>query len=439
MLAIVALSLGLVGSALPQSASALSGTDFRAGNIIADGVFYDGGDMSLYDIQNFLNSKVPVCDTWGQQQHSSGQTRAAYGTSRGNAPPYTCLKDYRQDVPLRQAENGLCTGIGSGYKSAAQIIQEVSISCNINPKVLITLLQKEQSLVTDDWPWTTQYQKATGYGCPDTAPCNEIYYGFFNQVYMAARQYKRYLTSPNSFSYRAGVINNIWYRPDNLGTPQNEQNDCGRTGVQVSSYATAGLYNYTPYQPNQAALNNLNGTGDGCSSYGNRDFWKLYSEWFGSTQTSGICVGNEVMQTYVRRFYNPRTYQHFYSAYDCDIKFLKRIGYIEEGAVFNTSPCNAAYAVPVYRLYNPETQLHFWTTTNETPQQLQAGGSGFRQEAGVVFCVATDGMANTHGIHRLYNPRTFLHIWAVDPTPADLGILSQAGYSQTDGPAWTSQ
>ena len=53
------------------------------------------------------------------------------------------------------------------------------------------LLQKEQSLVTDDWPWSVQYRSATGYGCPDTAPCDAQYYGFTNQVNKAAWQFRR--------------------------------------------------------------------------------------------------------------------------------------------------------------------------------------------------------------------------------------------------------
>jgi hypothetical protein len=53
----------------------------------------------------------------------------------------------------------------------------------------------------------------------------------------------------------------------------------------IENSATAALYNYTPYQPNQAALNNLYGTGDGCSAYGNRNFWRIFNDWFGSSQT----------------------------------------------------------------------------------------------------------------------------------------------------------
>ena len=125
--------LGLVLTSLPaQPASALSGSDWNAANIISDGVFYDGGDMSLYDVQAFLNSKVPACDTMGNQQYSPGVTRAQYGASRGYPTPYVCLKDFVQEVPERPAEPGLCNGISVGTRTAARIIYDVALSCGIN-------------------------------------------------------------------------------------------------------------------------------------------------------------------------------------------------------------------------------------------------------------------------------------------------------------------
>jgi len=66
--------------------------------------------------------------------------------------------------------------------------------------------------------------------------------------------------------------------------------------VNVQNYATAALYNYTPYQPNAAALGNLYGTGDGCSSYGNRNFWVYYNDWFGPTAgLPPVTLANPVM------------------------------------------------------------------------------------------------------------------------------------------------
>jgi len=51
----------------------------------------------------------------------------------------------------------------------------------------------------------------------------------------------------------------------------------------MQNAATAALYNYTPYQPNKAALDNLYGSGNSCSAYGNRNFWRMYNDWFGPT------------------------------------------------------------------------------------------------------------------------------------------------------------
>ena len=50
----------------------------------------------------------------------------------------------------------------------------------------------------------------------------------------------------------------------------------------IQNQATAGLYNYTPYQPNAAALAAGYG-GDACSAYGNRNFWNDFTDWFGPT------------------------------------------------------------------------------------------------------------------------------------------------------------
>jgi hypothetical protein len=260
--------------------SAFSGADFQPGNIISDSLFFNPNAMGANDIQTFLTSKVPSCDTNGAQasshwNSSAGRfyTRAEWGSLNGNPPPYTCLRDYTQNVPGAAADAYCGNGVSGGTKSAAMIIAEVSWACNINPQVMIVLLQKEQSLITDDWPWAVQYRSATGYGCPDTAPCDEQYYGFYNQVYNAAHQFQRYVKQSQSFNYRGGATSFVLYNPNS---------SCGGANVYMQTQATAALYNYTPYQPNQAALNNLYGTGDSCSAYGNRNFWRMFNDWFGS-------------------------------------------------------------------------------------------------------------------------------------------------------------
>jgi hypothetical protein len=282
----VTLSVALFSSVLfaPKSAKAASLSNFNAGHIIDDGIFFNPNSMNVTEVQAFLNSKVPSCDTNGTQNttrwnSSAGRyyTRAEWGTLNGYPPPYVCLKDFRQDVQATSADSYCAGGTSGGNKSAAQIITEVSLACSINPQSLIVLLQKEQGLVTDDWPWSNQYRSATGYGCPDTAACDSAYYGFFNQVYNAAHQFQRYVKQPQSFNYRSGGSFYILYNPNA---------NCGGTNVFIQNGATAALYNYTPYQPNQSALNAGYGSGDSCGAYGNRNFWLYFNDWFGGTLAS---------------------------------------------------------------------------------------------------------------------------------------------------------
>ena len=286
--------------------SALSGKDFKAGDIIDDYTFYNNSSMNSTQIQNFLNAKVPSCDTQGKLSASAfgypNMTRAQYAAMKGwQKPPYTCLRNYtQQNVPQMEAASGLCNAISAKTnRSAAQIIKDVSDACHINPQVLLVLLEKEQSLVTDTWPLSRQYEKATGFACPDTAPCDSSYGGFFYQIYYAARQYNIYKAYPNNYNYLAGRNNRIYYNPSA---------SCGSSNVYIVNQATAGLYNYTPYQPNASALNNLYGSGDSCGAYGNRNFWRLFTEWFSSTH-SGITVSNLSFES--QPFTGKQTYVKF--------------------------------------------------------------------------------------------------------------------------------
>lgn len=250
--AVVVGGLVVVDAAGPvaPSAEAVPGADFKPGNIVSDAVFYDSSTMSASQIQAFLDSKVPVC-----------------------RDGYTCLKDYTQAYPSQPARAEGCSAIsGLERASAAWMIWVVSTACGINPQSLIVLLQKEQGLITDSWPTARQYRSATGYGCPDTADCDATYYGFFNQLYNAAWQFKKYQARPDGRAYQAGRFNTILWHPNS---------GCGSSQVYIENQATAGLYLYTPYRPNQAALDNMYGVGDSCSSYGNRNFFRDFADWFG--------------------------------------------------------------------------------------------------------------------------------------------------------------
>ena len=284
----------IIGLAMIQSvwhapvASAANAADFRAGRIIDDQIFFNGNAMGVQEIQGFISAQVPTCDTNGDRPYFGTYGGVTYNGNvlRRNLDarfpaPYTCLKNYLENTQTHDNNIGRPTYAPAGGTAAAQIIYDEAQAYNINPKVLIVLLQKESSLVTDDWPWPTQYKTATGYGCPDTAACDSTYFGFYNQVHNAARQFRLYANSPSSYNYTIGM-NTIKYSPTA---------GCPTAQVLIQNQATAGLYNYTPYVPNQAALNNLYGTGDSCSAYGNRNFWRIFTDWFGNTLLPNVITG----------------------------------------------------------------------------------------------------------------------------------------------------
>ena len=244
------------------SSRAADANRFDPGNIMSDAVFFAGSAMSGNEVQAFLEGRVSQCRTG-----------------------YTCLKNYRESTSSRVAQAGRCARYeGASSERASDIIARVGSACGISQKALIVLLEKEQGLVSDSFPGARQYRSATGYGCPDTADCDTQYYGFFNQVYAAALQFKNYAANPAGRNYQAGRYNTIMWSPTA---------GCGTSSVYIQNQATAGLYLYTPYRPNAAALANLYGAGDSCSAYGNRNFWRIYSDWFGDPQQGSSLVRTE--------------------------------------------------------------------------------------------------------------------------------------------------
>ncbi len=245
-----------------ERSSAADVKNFRAGDIISDAVVADYASLTESEIQAFLKSKAK-CDQRPDGNHVSNvqvgyfsdRTPVTHHVVSGH---YVCMAD--------ESFNG---------ESAAHIIYQAAQDYRINPKVLIVVLQKEQGLVTDEWPNSLQYRSATGYGCPDTAVCDSQYYGFKNQVRNTA-YFFRYILDNGSRYYPVGN-NYVQYNPNS---------GCGGTTINIVNRATSALYQYTPYQPNAAALNARYGTGDGCSAYGNRNFWMYYTDWFGDTHTT---------------------------------------------------------------------------------------------------------------------------------------------------------
>lgn len=273
-------TLAFLSTSSQPKSDAASTSGFKAGNIISDAVMSDYNSMTVAEIQAFLKSKnscnqsaAPTAvgairyeDVNVTKNGITYNRRYYFNTSNGIAGGYYHVKDGHFVCLADETING---------KSAAYHIWDVAQTYKINPKVLIVLLEKEQGLITDKWPYEVQYRAATGYGCPDTAACDTKYYGLESQLANAAYLFRT-------------VLNGGWTNyPLGKNYIQYHQNkSCGGSIVNIENLATSALYRYTPYQPNAASLAAGYGTtSDGCGAYGNRNFYLYYTDWFGSTQT----------------------------------------------------------------------------------------------------------------------------------------------------------
>ncbi len=251
---------------LPNNSEAASLANFKPGNIISDYTMSNYESMTVEEIDQFLHNHGNCNNT--ETYKAAWYPSVHYHIKDGH---FVCLAD---EVFAEGVKYGDLIPEGTKSRTAAQVIYDTAHEFKINPQVLIVLLEKEQGLISDSWPNSLQYRSATGFGCPDTAPCNELYYGFVNQLDNAAYLFRTVLDGGWT-NYPLGE-NYIYYNPNRA---------CGGSTVNIENLATSSLYRYTPYQPNAAALAAGYGTVT-CGAYGNRNFYLFFMDWFGDPTLS---------------------------------------------------------------------------------------------------------------------------------------------------------
>src|SRR3989338_3549719 len=139
--------------------------------------------------------------------------------------------------------------IDGSPRDAASIIWRAAQTYGINPKFILTLLQKEQSLVENRSPSLRDYDWATGYAicdsCSTDDPTLQQFKGFAIQVDRAAWRQRYYLSHPTEFGVRVGQAVLI-----------------DGTLVTPTTQATTNLYIYTPHL------------------HGNQNFWSIWNRYF---------------------------------------------------------------------------------------------------------------------------------------------------------------
>ncbi len=241
-----------VAGELPPNAGQIT-----PGNLIDDELFYDRDAMDAGEIQRFLDEKIGPCRN-----------------ERCLNVLTTAMSD-RDELISQSTGERICGPIEGGRMRVSEAVFRVQQACGISARAIVVILQKEQGLVsgrTAQAPSERRLQTAMGASCPDDAPCDPRFEGVGAQLVAGVTDLASYRAS--RFMRQPGT-HVIGFHPDPA---------CGATEVTIENDATAALYNYTPYQPNDAAMQAGWGTGDGCSSYGNRNFSYYFALWFGSVR-----------------------------------------------------------------------------------------------------------------------------------------------------------
>ena len=161
----------------------VSKAGFDPNTVIAEATFRNANAMNVEEIQTFLESQSGTLDT------------------------YQC-QDYKGET-----------------KTAAQIIDEAAKGWGVNPKAILVVMQKEQSLLSRRSPTQSNYNWAMGCGRPDSGAVYTKYKGFGKQVWHGAEK-----LANNGKRWYPGITMKI----------------DGST-IHPTNAATFSLYKYTPH------------------------------------------------------------------------------------------------------------------------------------------------------------------------------------------------
>ncbi|MCL5410377.1 MAG: hypothetical protein M1324_00795 [Patescibacteria group bacterium] len=209
-------------------------------NLLADRDFVDIKSLDVDGIQKILTDNGSFLKDYKDSSSSGGGRSAAQ--------------------IIYDAANGL-------YSDAVGTAKGITIDSNtgtISPKVIIVMLQKEQSLITMATQDDGALDKAMGYMCPDGGVCDSAYAGFAKQVGWGAWQLR--------YNYEAAQKDIGWwntnYGAGNSSICYTNQNKSvsdytGSYDVTFSNATTASVYRYTPHVFDSAY-----------------NFWKIFLRWF---------------------------------------------------------------------------------------------------------------------------------------------------------------
>ena len=342
--------------------------------IISDSTMRAYDSMSVAQIQAYLNTQTGPLKTLVTSDYDKTIT---ISTSQPN-------------INLTPDTDGV-------KKPASQIIWEACQQWKISPKVMLTMLQKEQSLLTRTSLTSTTLARAIGAGCPNGT--TNKYPGFGNQIWHGARLLDGYGEGKNGSTvplWTPGLSNS--YTPD---------------GVHTATLATYKLYVYNP------------------SITGNTNFYNIYLARFGDPTAQPIAGPAGA----VFRFYNTKLGSHFYTvsapeANTVQARYYDTFKY--EGVAYISTP--AKNPNPLYRFFNMKNGAHFYTASEAEMANVRAKLSSTFKYEGPSYTVSLVPAAGSATVYRFFNTKNGTHFYTASVAERDAVRAKLASIYSYEGP-----
>jgi hypothetical protein len=282
---------------------------------------------------------------------------------------------------------------GGRAAPASTIIYEAARAWRISPKVLLVMLQKEQSLITytgtDPVKLAYKFDWAVGMGVPDGSARNQRYRGFGNQLWFGAQRLDGYGEGKNGSTvplWKPGLANG--YTP---------------TGVKTGNLATYKLYVYNPSIGSKPPYPTYpRGAADTREFEGNTNFWLIHWANFGDPFASP-----SVRPVY--SFQDRKNGSFIYTRSPAEKYSLSRsTKYSYRGNLISISTSGGVNPTPVYKFLTKKTNVYTYTLSERTKKQRLAQPKKYSYR-GVAFTASFNPAG--HPVYRFSSRKNGGHVF----------------------------
>jgi hypothetical protein len=360
----VTLLLAVALVALPAAAAAAT---YDPLNIMSDETLRAANSMSRADIQAFLDAQAGVLKTYSA------------------------------------AEGGPNGAHSKVVKPASQIIFEACQYWNVNPKLVLATLEKEQSLISGpqhtasaSHTYGTAYHLEHAMGAGVYAGSPDSHPGFGDQVWTGTQKLGQ---TTGAYAWWPGKQTDVIRLSDGV-----------RIWITPANQPTWNFYTYTPYYPQVSV-------------------WNIYVKFFGDPQAPP-----RLRPMY--RFYNKTTGAYTFTASETErwrIVARKQAHIKFQGAAFTIDASSTANVVPLYRLYNKIGQRYVYTSSEREKNSLlglRRGRARIYRVDAIAAYVSTDP-ASGPPVWRLYCKKTNSHI--MTSSAAEVAALLRSKMWKSNG------